>query len=86
MSQQTVKIKNGKIALPPHIRRMWKDGEIAVKEYGNAIILQKPQKTSDRKELLAILKKTAGIWKDKKIPDPVKWQREIRKEWERKLS
>jgi len=27
-----------------------------------------------------------GIWKGKKTLDAVKWQREIRKEWDRKLS
>lgn len=26
-----------------------------------------------------------GIWRGKKIKDPVLWQREIRKEWERVL-
>lgn len=26
-----------------------------------------------------------GIWKDKKIGDVIKWQRSIRKEWDRKL-
>lgn len=25
-----------------------------------------------------------GIWKDKKIENPVEWQRKIRKAWERK--
>lgn len=31
-------------------------------------------------------KKFAGILKGKKIEDPVKWQRRIRKEWERDFS
>lgn len=26
-----------------------------------------------------------GIWRGKKIPDPVRWQKKIRKEWERAL-
>lgn len=29
--------------------------------------------------------KLRGIWKNKKGPDPVKWQRKIRKEWDRKI-
>ena len=27
----------------------------------------------------------AGIWKGKKLPNPIQWQRKIRKNWERKL-
>ena len=27
----------------------------------------------------------AGIWKNRKLPDAAKWQRKIRKEWERKI-
>jgi hypothetical protein len=34
---------------------------------------------------LAAWKSMAGIWKNKKLPDPVKWQRKIRKEWDRKI-
>ena len=30
-------------------------------------------------------KAAAGILKGRRIPDPVAWQRKIRKEWERKL-
>lgn len=25
-----------------------------------------------------------GIWKDKKLENPIQWQRKIRQEWERK--
>lgn len=41
---------------------------------------------ADSKANLAAWKKFAGIWKGRKIPDPLKWQRKIRRESERTLD
>jgi hypothetical protein len=30
-----------------------------------------------------VWEKAAGIWKNKKSPDHLKWQKQIRKEWDR---
>ncbi len=43
------------------------------------------QKSSSRGQVEA-WKKLAGILKGKKIEDPVKWQKKIRKEWDRDFS
>jgi len=40
--------------------------------------------TAPKRDLSAWLA-LAGIWRNKKIKDPVRWQRQIRKEWERTL-
>ena len=37
-----------------------------------------------RRVRIELWRKAAGILKNRKMPDPVKWQRKIRKEWERK--
>lgn len=42
------------------------------------------QKTHSRADIDA-WRAAAGILKGRRIPDPVAWQRKIRKEWERKL-
>lgn len=41
---------------------------------------------SNPKADLAAWRKLAGVWKGRKGPDPVKWQRKIRAESERDLS
>ncbi|MEK7560474.1 MAG: hypothetical protein AAB539_00780 [Patescibacteria group bacterium] len=79
-----LKIKDGKIILPGYIPAPWRNAEIEIHEYNqNRIILERsiPER---RKKALASLKAAAGILKGK-IPDPVRWQRKIRKEWDRPL-
>ncbi len=38
-----------------------------------------------KNETLAAWEALGGLWKNKRIPDAAKWQRKIRKEWDRKI-
>ena len=38
-----------------------------------------------QRKALAAWESMAGIWKGRKLPDAVKWQRKIRKEWDRQI-
>lgn len=42
------------------------------------------QPTRDKSQYKA-WQKLRGIWKGRKGPDPARWQKKIRKEWERSL-
>jgi len=58
---------------------------MSLSEIDGHIVIEGPvetQKTNSRSSLLAI----AGIWKKRKIEDPVRWQQKIRAEWDRKTS
>ena len=44
----------------------------------------KPQLYQVKRDLTA-WKSIQGMWKKKRVADPVAWQRKIRKEWERGL-
>lgn len=82
----TVKIKNGTIKLPKELQKIWQDAPISVYTYPGRIILAGPSLSPrPKQEVLKAWKRMAGIWKGKKIPDAVKWQRKIRKEWERPI-
>ena len=84
MATLNIKVKNGKLLLPQPIRAQWKNAEIAIREYGaNRMVLERitPEK---KEQALKAFRDAAGILKGK-ISNPVKWQRKIRKEWERKL-
>lgn len=87
MTSTALKVQNGVIFLPERLRSAWRDAEIQVTEYGNKIVLEGPAIESRTKStmMLSQLQKLAGIWKDRVMPDPVEWQREIRKEWDRPL-
>lgn len=80
----TMKVKNGKIVLPRHLRPQWNDANLEIREYSaNRIVFERiaPEK---KQQALAALKAAAGILKGR-ISDPVAWQRKIRKEWDRPL-
>lgn len=87
--ETTLEIKNGAIMLPTYLQKKLKKTKIVLDEYGNninihiiPIALIAPTKTSlSAKALL----KLAGSLKGKLPVDPIRWQREIRKEWDREL-
>ncbi len=49
-----------------------------------SITIEIPSNSKQDKDY-SILERTRGLWKDKNI-DPVKYQRKIRKEWDRKIK
>ncbi len=49
-----------------------------------SITIEIPSKTKQEKDY-SILERTRGLWSDKNI-DPVKYQRKIRREWDRKIK
>lgn len=79
-----LKIKGGAIQLPKELQKTWKESEIRIQEYSSDRIVIERMMPDKKKEMLEAWKKAAGILKGK-IPDPVAWQRKIRKEWDRKL-
>ncbi len=79
----TLKVEKGTITLPPRLRRLWQNVEINIRDYGDKIALEGPP--TKPKVDIAAWKKMSGILKNRRIPDPVVWQRKIRKGWERKL-
>jgi hypothetical protein len=79
-----VKTINGTIVLPTYLKARWRNVGMTIREYGsNRIVLERVSALRKRRALHT-LKAAAGILKGK-IPDPVKWQRTIRKEWDRSL-
>ena len=79
-----VKIKNGAIVLPKYLGARWRNAEIAIREYSGERIVLERVTAARRQHALDAFKAAAGILKGR-IPDPVAWQRAIRKEWNRKL-
>ena len=78
-----LKVKAGVIILPKQLSALWDDAEILVRNYGNKIVLEGP--APDNIIDVVAWKRAAGILKNRRMPDPVIWQRKIRNEWERKL-
>lgn len=96
----TLEIKDGVIKLPTRLQKKLEKRKIILNEYGDNISLHiisvDPIKTSRSDEALLklagssrdslnALRGLKGIIKNRKGPDPVMWQREIRKEWDRKI-
>lgn len=96
----TLEIKDGVIKLPTRLQKKLEKRKIALDEYRDNIYIHiipvKSTKTSRSAEALLKLAVSSrdslnalhdlkGIIKNRKGPDPVKWQREIRKEWDRKI-
>lgn len=82
MLTKTLQVKNGAIILPQDLKRAWKNHVILIERQGNKIIIEGVPAHEKRVDIEA-WKKASGIIKHRKIPNPVKWQRQIRKEWER---
>jgi len=80
-----VKIKNGMVVLPPVHRSSWKNSEIRIRELSSEKIVLERLAPKRKKVNLDEWKRAAGILKHRRIPNPVSWQRKIRKEWERKF-
>lgn len=80
-----LKVKRGILALPEELRVAWRDAEIRVREYPDRIALEGPA-SARRRINLSQWKKAAGMLRGRRMPDPLRWQRKIRKEWERSLS
>ncbi|MDP3794964.1 MAG: hypothetical protein Q8R13_03485 [bacterium] len=78
------KVKNGKVALPKSLGAYWQNAEVSVRGYGSNRIVLERHVPKRRDRALTALKAAAGTLKGK-IPNPVLWQRKIRKEWERPL-
>ncbi|HEX9722460.1 MAG TPA: hypothetical protein VGA53_04295 [Candidatus Paceibacterota bacterium] len=86
MTVTTIKVKNGVMKLPKALQKAWGNARISVRVYKDKAVLEGPiPQAQKRKYNLALWQKAAGILKNKKLPDAVQWQREIRKEWERKI-
>lgn len=83
-TEKPLKIKNGNIVLPRNLRSQWKNAEVEIREYDNDRIVLERSTPENRQQRVEAFKRAAGILKGK-IPDPVAWQRKIRKEWDRKL-
>lgn len=86
MNTQTTKVKNGTIVLPKEFRKSLKGKEVFVRIYKDKLIIEKPKLQQLQPKIdWKAWKKAAGILRGRRIPHPIKWQREIRQEWERKL-
>lgn len=83
MNPQTTKVKNGRILLPRELHKAWQEAEVSVRVLKNKILIErlKPKAKPDWEAW----KKAKGILKGRRIPDPIIWQRKIRKEWDRTL-
>jgi len=82
MANQTITIKNGTLTLPKELWSDWQETSVIVKPQTKMkIILEKlPKKIQVN---IKLWKKMAGILKNRELPDPLIWQNQIRKEWER---
>lgn len=79
----TLEIKDGAIKLPSRLQKKLNRRKAILSDNGDIInIYIVPLKTSKSAEALL---KLAGTLKGRGGPDPAKWQREIRKEWDRKI-
>lgn len=79
-----LKIKDGKIVLPRYIPHPWRNTDVEIREYTRDRIVLERTSRGGREHALNALKAAAGILKGR-IPNPVAWQRKIRKEGDRQL-
>lgn len=75
----TQRVRNGTIVLPKRLHRAWANADIVIRDYGNRIALEGPTTAERRKRAIELWRMAAGILKGRKIPDPVRWQRKIRR-------
>jgi len=82
MTTQTATIKKGTLVLPQELWINWQETDVIIKpQTETRIMIEKlPLK---KQNMLAMWKKMAGILKNRKLPNPIVWQNQIRKEWER---
>jgi len=79
-----LKIQRGVISLPKELKKDWQEGEIRIREYGHDRIVIERITPTKKGGAAEAWKQAAGILKGRG-PNPVAWQRKIRKEWDRKL-
>ena len=79
-----LKIQRGAIHLPKELKKDWQESEIQIREYGHDRIVIERTIPAKKRNALEAWKQAAGILKER-VPDPISWQRKIRKEWDRKL-
>ena len=80
----TLKIKNNAIQLPTEIGKKLENRKAILHDNGDAITLTIiPLETTLRST--QTLRQLGGSLKGKIKTDPAKWQKRIRKEWERKI-
>lgn len=84
MTTITTTIKEGVLVLPQQLRELWRNAPLVIKIDDRRAVIEGP--IAPTKASINDWKQAAGIWKNKKIEDPVKWQRSIREEWERTIT
>lgn len=81
-----VKVKHGAITLPHELRQQWEGRELAVREASDERLILERLTPRRKRPNLDAWRRAAGILKHRRLPDPVVWQRKIRREWERRLG
>ena len=79
------RIEGRHLTLPPRISRGWADSDVQIHESGDRLIVEQINAWRQG-EALRRWKKLSGMLAGRKIPNPIQWQRSIRKEWERKAA
>lgn len=77
-----LKVKHGAIPLPKRLQLRWKGSKINIREHSHDRIIV--ERIAPETLVLKAWQRIRGILRGK-IPNPVVWQRKIRKEWDRKL-
>lgn len=86
MNTTTVTVKNNTIILPEIIGKKLENREVILNESGTTITFHiVPVKKQTSPKDLEAWSKLKGMLKGRVTIDPVKWQRTIRKEWDKKL-
>ncbi len=85
MMQAILEIQDGTLSLPRKMASRLAHAQVQLIERDGHICIEGPLHSAV-KDRCAVLLAIAGIWKNKKIEDPVRWQRKIRKECDRRLG
>ena len=80
----TIEVKNGVIKLPADLKKRLDNKKILLNQYGDSIYITPIEKVEVPESTKALMK-ISGMLKGRVTKDPAKWQKKIRKEWDRKL-
>jgi hypothetical protein len=86
VTKEKIQISGKRLTLPAYLSSLWNDAEVRVVEAGDKLIVERTSGDDREKEVMRRWKKLGGLIKAKKIPDPLLWQKKIRKEWDRKVT